>query len=165
MIAFVFLISQGCMPTNIIGGGQEGREERSKAVRPNSLLDKSPRIDTQGEVIIEIRFAGLTFGGNLAFNVEIAPLVKLGQYSLNQMSTLASDLGTRVQASRWEVSLIVASGDYLTGVIYFPAQDALARPLISKDVRNLTLNIKNLAGIPERVFRWNISPGHRGREN
>ncbi len=164
MIVFVLLISQGCMRINFIGAGQEDKEKRSKAVQPNSLLDESPRKDTQGDVTIEIRFAGITYRGDLAFNVEINNRsAKLGQYPFDKNSTLANDLGTQVQASMWEISFMSVSGATLAGTIYFPAKDASGKPLISQGVRDLTLRIEDLAGISERVFQWSISPG-QGRE-
>jgi hypothetical protein len=164
MIAFVLLISQGCMRINFIGEGRKDKERQEKSAQPKGPLDEEPRIDTQGDVAVEIRFAGITFREDLAFNVEIKNRsAKLGQYPFDKNSTLANDLGTQVQASMWEISFISASGDTLSGTIYFPAKDASGKPLISQEVRNLTLKIEDLAGIPERVFQWSISPG-QGRE-
>lgn len=164
MIAFVLLISQGCMRINFIGEGRKDKERQEKAAQPKGPLDEESRIDTQGDVTVEIQFAGLTHRGDLAFNVKIdTHSVKLSQYKLDKMSFLANDQGTQVQASMWEISFISVSGDILSGTIYFPSKDASGKLLISQGVRNLTLKIEDLAGIPERVFQWSISRG-QGRE-
>jgi len=164
MIAFVLLISQGCMRINFIGEGRKDKERQEKAAQPKGPLDEEPRIDTQGDVTVEIQFAGITFREDLAFNVKMdAHSVEIVRYRLNKMSTLANDQGTQVQPSMWEISFISVSGDTLSGTIYFPSKDASGKPLISQGVRNLTLQIEDLAGIPERVFQWSISPG-QGRE-
>ncbi len=162
MIAFVLLISQGCMRINFIGEGREDKERQEKADQPKGPLDEKPRIDTQGDVAVEIQFAGLTHRGEFAFKVEIDNRsTKLGQYAFDKNSTLANDQGTRVQASKWEVSFISVRGYILSGTIYFPSKDASGEPLINQEVRNLTLKIEDLAGIPERVFLWSISRGQR----
>ncbi len=158
MIAFGLLISQGCMRINFIDKGQADQEKLPRPDRLKDLLDASPRIDQQGEVTVEIRFAGVTYRGNVAFNIKIGThAVKVGEYALDEMSTLANDLGTKVQAIKWEISFISADGTSLWGTIYFPPKDASGKPLIGKGVRNLTLKIEDLAGIPERVFEWNLS--------
>ena len=162
MIAFVLLISQSCMRINFNGEGRKDKERQEKAAQPKGLLDEEPRIDTQGDVTVEIRFAEITFREDLAFNVEIKNRsAKLDQYPFDKNSTLANDQGTQVQAFMWEISFI--SVNTLSGTIYFPSKDASGKLLISQEVRNLTLKIEYLAGIPERVFQWSISPG-QGRE-
>ena len=164
MIAFVLLISQGCIRKNFIGEGRKDKERQEKAAQPKGPLDEDPRLDTQGDVTVEIQFAGLTHRGEFAFNVEINNRsAKLGRYPFDKNSTLANDRGTWVQASRWEITFISVRGYTLFGTIYFPATDASGKPLISQAVRNLTLKIEDLAGIPERVFQWSISRGE-GRE-
>ena len=162
--ALVLLINQGCIRIHFAGEGQEDKGKQLKMMGQKGPLDEEPRIDTQGDVTVEIRFAGITFREDLAFNVKMdAHSVEIVRYRLNKMSTLANDQGTQVQASMWEISFISVSGDTLSGTIYFPSKDASGKPLISQGVRNLTLKIEDLAGIPERVFQWSISPG-QGRE-
>ena len=161
VVAFVLLIGQGCMRINFIGGGSEDKEKRSKAVQPQGLLDEAPRKDIQEGVSIEIRFAGITYRGDLAFNVEInSRSAKLGQYPLDKDSTFANDRGTRVQATKWEISLL--TGHQVFGTIYFPAEDASGSPLLAEGVRNVTLKIGKLGGIPERVFQWDVASGSAG---
>src|SRR4030042_6114977 len=90
-IAFVLLISQGCMRINFIGEGRKDKERQEKAAQPKGPLDEEPRIDTQGDVTVEIRFAGITFREDLAFNVKIdTHSLKLSQYKLDKMSFLAN---------------------------------------------------------------------------
>src|SRR4030042_5390882 len=92
MIAFVLLISQSCMRLNFSGEGRKDKERQEKAAQPKGPLDEEPRIDTQGDVTVEIRFAGITFREDLAFNVKMdAHSVKFVRYRLNKMSTLAND--------------------------------------------------------------------------
>ena len=48
VVAFVLLISQGCLRINFVNEGREDKEKGSKAVQPKGLLDEASRIDTQG---------------------------------------------------------------------------------------------------------------------
>jgi hypothetical protein len=161
VVAFVPLISQGCMRINFIGEGREEKEKRSGAVQPKGLLDEEPRKDIQEGVSLEIRFAGITYRGDLAFNVEInSRSAKLGQYPLDKDSTLANDRGPQVQATKWEIWLL--TDHQVFGTIYFPAKDASGSPLLAQGVRNVTLKIEKLAGIPERVFQWDVASGSAG---
>jgi len=161
VVAFVLLISQGCTRINFITEGREDKEKRSKAVQPKGLLDEASRIDTQGEVTIEIKFAGLTYREDLAFNVKMdSHSVKLGQYPLDKMSTLSNDKGLQVKASKWEITLLIDHQAF--GTIYFPTKDASGSPLLAEGVRNVTLKIEKLAGIPERVFQWDVASGSAG---
>lgn len=160
VIAFGLLINHGCMRIYFV----EGKEEKGKELKmagQRGLLDESPRIDTQGDVTIEIQFAGATIRGYLAFNVRIVdtPSVKLGQYRLDKMSTLSNDQGTLVRPSMWEISFLSASGRYLSGTVYFPSKDASGRLLLAEGVRKVTLRIEELAGISERIFEWDVSAG------
>jgi hypothetical protein len=172
-VAFVVLISQGCMRINFIGEGREEKEKRSGAVQPKGLLDEASRIDTRGEVTIEIKFAGLTYREDLAFNVKMdSHSVNLGQYPLDKMSALSNDKGIRVQASKWEVSLLI--DHQVFGTIYFPSKDTSGHLLLAPGVTNVTLTMEGPIGTPERVevelgrsskwmFQWNVPPGSEGK--
>ena len=177
VIAFVLIFSQGCMRTNFIGEGREDRadkEKGSKAVQPKGLLDEASRIDTRGEVTIEIKFAALTSRGDLAFNVKMDSYsVKLGQYPLDKMSALSNDKGIRVQASKWEISLLIDRQVF--GTIYFPSKDTSGHLLLAPGVTNVTLTIEVPIGIPEIaevelgrspkwMFQWNVPPGSEGKK-
>ena len=160
----MLLFSQGCARMHFSGEGRDTKEKLPRAERPKGPLDELPRIDHQGKVSVEITFAGVTYREDVAFHVKIGThAVKPSEYALDEMSTLANDLGTKVQASKWEITFMSAAGTSIGGTIYFPSKDASGKPLIAQEVRNLTLKIEDLAGIPERVFQWNVSPGH-GRE-
>lgn len=172
VVAFVLLINQGCMRIHFIGEGREDKEKRSKAVQPKGLLDEAPRTDTQGEVTIEIKFAGLTYREDLAFNVKMdSHSVKLGQYPLDKMSALSNDKGIRVQASKWEISLL--TDHQVFGTIYFPSKDTSGNLLLAPGVTNVTLTMEvpigtpeivELGGTPKRIFQWNVPPGSEGKK-
>ena len=172
VIAFVLIFNQGCMRINFVSENREDKEKGSKVVQPQGLLDEASRIDTQGEVTIEIKFAGPTYREDLAFNVKMEPhSVKLSQYPLDKMSTLSNDKGIQVQASKWEISLL--TDHQVFGTLYFPSKDTSGNLLPAPGVTNVTLTIEvpigapervELGGTPKRIFQWNVPPGSEGKK-
>lgn len=144
----------------------EAKEDKGKELKKAGqwrLLDESLRTDSQGDVTIEIRFVGITIREDLAFNVKITGhSVKLGQYPLDKQSILSNDKGKEVQPSKWEISYLSMDGIY--GTVYFPAKDASGSPLLAQNVNTVTLTLKELGGIAERVFQWNLEgKGAKGK--
>ena len=160
------------MRINFFGEGREEKDKGSGAVQPRGLLDEASRIDTQGEVTIEINFAGLTYREDLAFNVKMdSHSVKFGQYPLDKMSTLSNDKGIQVQACKWEIYLL--TDHQVFGTIYFPCKDTSGNLLLAPGVTNVTLTMEvpiatpeivELGGTPKRIFQWSVPPGREGKK-
>lgn len=172
ILSLAVLISPGCMLMHFMGDHHEGmmgheakNHEKDKdtgghvAHQQAGLLDKRLRTDSQGGMIVEIQFRELTEKGELAFTVRMNDHVAgTNEYALDNSATLANDQGIQVQASRWQS--ITFSPQRVSGTLYFPAKDDSGKPLLGHGVHNMTLTIKGLAGIRERVFRWNVASGH-----
>jgi len=168
----LILILQGCMLMHFMDdhhskmmghdskdhSGDKHGEIRSRGQQPIHPLDVEPRKDIQGGVTVEIRFAGLMRQGEIAFAVKMnTHSMDLNQYPLDQLSTLIDDQGIQVKASKWETSR--PTGHHVSGTLYFPIKEASGKMLLTPGARKLTLVIRELAGIPERVFRWEVSSG------
>ncbi len=164
----VFLISPGCMlmyfaddhHSGMMGHGKETHEGKKEGGHQQAiLLDKSPRTDSQGGMIVEIQFKELTEKGELAFAVKMNDhVIGINQYALDNLATLGNEQGTEVRASRWQS--ITLSPQRVSGTLYFPAKDSSGNLLLVHGVRNVTLKIKEMAGIPERIFQWNLASGY-----
>jgi len=161
-IVIVLLTSQGCMHINFIGEKEQDKEKHSKAAQAKGQMDGTPRRDTQGEVSVEIQFGGRSGKGEIAFQVKMdAHSIVLSRHPLENLSTLANDQGAKVRASKWEIA---GSTDHrVSGTIYFPAQDANGNPMLAPGVTKISLAIRDLGGIPERGFYWNLLPDHSGK--
>ena len=167
------LILQGCMlmhfvddhHSGMMGGhgakndeGRGGKGHQTMTTSSMRMLDKDPRQDTQGGVTVTTEFRGLK-EEELAFRVKMdLHSGELGQHRLNRRAILANDLGTEVPASRWEISS--PTGHEVTGTLSFPAKDGSGRFLLSPGAHRATLKIKDLAGISEHKFHWNLASGH-----
>lgn len=168
VLSLALLINPGCMlmhfmddhHSGMMGHGKETHEGKKEGEhQPAVPLDRSLRTDSQGGMIVEIQFRELTEKGELAFTVRMNDHVAgTNEYALDNSATLANDQGIQVQASRWQS--ITFSPQRVSGTLYFPAKDDSGKPLLGHGVHNMTLTIKGLAGIRERVFRWNVASGH-----
>ena len=172
VVVFALLISQGCMRVNFIGAGREDKKEHLKKIPPRGPLDEESRTDTRGNMTIEINFAGITYRGDLAFNVKMHSYsVILGQYPLDKISMLSNDRGIQIQASKWEISLL--TDRQVLGTLYFPAKDTSENILLAAGVRNVTLTIEmpirvpeivELGGTPKWIFQWKLPSGSEGKK-
>ncbi len=161
----VFLISPGCMlmhfsddhHSGMMGHGKETHEIKKEGGHPSAvLLDKSLLTDSQGGMIVEIQFKELTGKNELAFAVKMnGHVIGINQYALDNLATLSNEQGTEVRASRWQS--ITPSPQRVSGTLYFPDKDSSGNSLLAHGARNVTLRIKEMEGIPERIFQWNLS--------
>ncbi len=111
----------------------------------------------QGGVAVEIQFDEVTDKAELAFRVKMTDHSSYFEfYKLEQTSSLTNDQGAEVSASRWRPTS--PDRQHVIGKIYFPAKDPAGKPLLGHGTGKLALKIKDLGGIPERVFEWKV--GH-----
>jgi hypothetical protein len=69
-------------------------------------------------------------------------------YDLTRLAVLRTDRGDEVTPLRWDGS---RGGHHVSGILYFPAVNL-------EDVHWIELVIRDVAGVPERDFRWELRP-------
>jgi hypothetical protein len=109
------------------------------------------RLDEQGAVVFEVTPLNLgTPADTLDFDVAMnTHSVDLGM-DLAALSTLSTDNGVVVQASKWDA---VPGGHHVEGTLIFPsAQDGTS---ILEGASKLTLTIVDVDA-PSRVFEWEL---------
>ncbi|MBI4491652.1 MAG: hypothetical protein HY690_02530 [Chloroflexi bacterium] len=77
--------------------------------------------------------------------------VDLDRYDLRQLARLRTDQGLEALPSGWDAP---QGGHHRSGTLAFPTTTAEGRPLIGPDTRTVELVIRDVAGVPERVFQW-----------
>ncbi len=169
VIVAIGFILQGCMLMHLVddhhsgmmGHGaknhehDKGRGQPVSEHRPIVLPDDQPRKDIQGGVAVEIQFDEVTDKGELAFRVKMTDhSSSLEFYKLEQTSSLINNHGAEVSASRWRPTS--PDRQHVIGKIYFPVKDPAGKPLLGHGAGKLALKIKDLGGIPERVFEWKV---------
>lgn len=91
-----------------------------------------------------------------AFKVSLnTHSVDLSVYQMAQISFLRDGEGNEYKAENWDS--LSGSSHHRSGILRISNLNGNGDPVISKSSKSIELVIKGLAGIEERVFRWDIS--------
>lgn len=103
-----------------------------------------------GQVTVEVTWQGLSAGPvfTVALNTHS---VNLDDYDLMKLAVLRTDQGVEIRPIGWDAP---AGGHHRSGTLTFPAKAPDGSPLIGPGTRTVELVIREVAGVPERVFRW-----------
>lgn len=89
--------------------------------------------------------------GGTAFKIAMdTHSVDLDGYDLSQLATLRTDQGVAVAPSAWSAE---KGGHHRSGTLTFPATID-GKPVIAPGTGWVELVVRNVAGVPERTFRW-----------
>ncbi|MBW2309064.1 MAG: hypothetical protein JRG73_19240 [Deltaproteobacteria bacterium] len=92
---------------------------------------------------------------NLVFELRMnTHSVNLDAYRIEDLAVLRNDLGEQVRPM--EFANPGGGGHHRSGMLKFPAQTPEGNRLIREDIKRIEVVIKNVAGVPERVFIWNL---------
>lgn len=137
-------------------GGMMGEEESGEEAKIPPASPKSlTRLNEVGAVTIEATYVDLSKEGKIGFRVKMdTHSVSLDQYRLEALSVLRDDRGREVKAAGWEAP--EGSGHHRSGLLVFPARDPSGEPLLGEGTKYIELVIRDVAGVKERVFRWDL---------
>lgn len=98
--------------------------------------------------------------GTLAVQLRLdTHAVDLDPYPLEKLAMLRDGQGREVPALGLESPS--GSGHHREGVLTFPATDAGGKPLVGPEAKAVTLILRGIGGVPERVFQWPLGAGSR----
>lgn len=122
----------------------------SKTSTASTAAMTSTQSNEGGQVTIAATWQGS--GAGTIFTIEMnTHAVDLDGYDLKQLAVLRIDGGTDIHAISWEAP---KGGHHRTGTLTFPATGTDGKPLAASDARTIELVIRDVAGVPERVFAW-----------
>ena len=100
---------------------------------------------------VTIKATWCTANATPMFNVVMdTHAVDLDSYDLSQLAVLKVD-GREVQPVGWDAP---KGGHHRQGTLSFPATAADGTALVGSETRAITLIIRDIAGVPKRVFQW-----------
>lgn len=149
------LVLSGCSrsPVAIRGVELVRGGELSKQAEAQPPSQNLSRVDRQGAV--EMAVTPMDIGGGsdgmIRFEVTMNTHTVDLSMDLAQLSTLATDLGMRLDAESWTGG----SGHHVSGQLDFPMYAPDGTPLIG-DAQKIILTIRDVDA-PERVFVWQVS--------
>lgn len=108
------------------------------------------QVSAGGQVTIEVTWRGR--GAGLVFEVAMdTHSVDLDGYDLAKLAVLRTDKGQEVRPSGWDAP---AGGHHRRGRLIFPDKAPDGSAVMGPDTAWIELVIRDVAGVPERVFRW-----------
>jgi hypothetical protein len=113
-----------------------------------AVLPAEPRTSEGGGVTVEATPAG-TADGNLAFSLSLNTHMVDLSYDYRALATLRDDQGHVYPAAKWDGG---SGGHHVTGKLFFSNNPLQSVP----GVKWVELEIKDVAGMPLRTFRWNV---------
>lgn len=91
-----------------------------------------------------------TSGDSLVFRIAMnTHSVDLDKYDLKKLASLRDDAGDQFQAVGWDAP---PGGHHRQGTLSFPVPSTLSQ----KKAKYLELVIRDVAGVNERVLRWEL---------
>jgi hypothetical protein len=92
--------------------------------------------------------------GSLTFSVVMdTHSVNLDGYDLSQLAVLRNERGQEVKAERWDAP---SGGHHRSGTLAFPGKDGSGTPILGSGSKAVELVIRDVAGVNERVLRWEL---------
>ncbi len=105
-----------------------------------------------GQITVKVTWQGRNAGP--VFTVEMdTHVVNLDGYDLLQLAVLRTDQGQEIQPVSWNAA---SGGHHRNGMLTFPVTTASGTPLIGPNTRSITLVIRNVGDVPERMFTWTL---------
>jgi len=103
-----------------------------------------------GDVEVSVTWGGRAAGA--VFDVALnSHAVDLDSVDLLDSAILRID-GEELRPTAWEAPM---GGHHRAGTLTFPATGSTGQLLLGPEVGAIELIVRDVAGVPERVFRWN----------
>lgn len=118
-----------------------------------AVSDAVTQTNEGGQVTIKATWQGSSVGPVFAVVLD-THAVDLDGYDLQQLALLRINGAREIRPTGWDAP---KGGHHRAGTLTFPATMADGRALIAPDTRTIELVIRDIAGVPERVFRWTPS--------
>lgn len=123
---------------------------RTNTVPAAAVFSGATQTNEGGQVTIAATWQGS--GAPTVFTIVMnTHAVDLDGYDLKQRAVLRIDGGREVQPTSWEAP---KGGHHRSGMLTFPATGADGTPLVASGTHTIELVIRDVAGVPERVFSW-----------
>lgn len=146
VLALIFLL---CYYFGIYNGGRQQTQSNQQIESVSGIEQKQWETKINEELPVTIKITPIKLGGNVEI-CKFGVVFDMHSGSLDddpmEIAVLADDKGKSYQPIAWEGS--VPGGHHREGVLVFNA--------INPAPSYAELKIKNVGGISERLFKWNI---------
>jgi hypothetical protein len=120
---------------------------------PTPLVIPESTLSHTGNAVT-VKVSRLDAKDQVAFKVVLdTHSIDLDKVDLKTLAVLRSESGLELKPLSWTAPL---GGHHREGTLAFASNFADGTPVL-KDAKTLVLVIKNVAGVEERTFRWNLA--------
>lgn len=114
---------------------------------PNQASSWETKSNSEGAVTVEVTPLVLNTGGSPKFKVTFTTHSVELDFNVEDIVDLTDDKGKTAESPKWIGS--PPGGHHRSGELAFGGNLGVA-------VKSVTLTFKNIAGVPSRVFTWNL---------
>jgi hypothetical protein len=137
----------------VLGAACSSSPQLASSSSPPAAGTATTRTSEAGQVTIAVTWPGT--GAGPVFDVVMdTHVVDLDGVDLRQLAVLRTEPGREVRPVSWEAP---KGGHHRRGTLTFPATTADGSPLFDSNTRAVELIVRDVAGVPERSFRWTVS--------
>ena len=150
-LLIIFIIMVAVMATACSGftPAQDRSSPTSASSTPIKPTNGVVQSNEAGSVAIEVQWVKVE-GNSLVFKVAMdTHSVALDQYDLGKLAVLRDDTGKEYRPVSWDAP---PGGHHLEGRLTFPLPDSVSQG----KTKYVEIVIRNVAGIEERVLRWEL---------
>ena len=130
--------------------GTSGPEKVSSRPDAPGQLSSPEQSSEGGQVTVTVTWRGPEAGPVFAVVMDTHS-VDLDSYDLQGLAVLRTGEGKELRPSGWDAP---KGGHHRQGNLTFPTTASDGSPLVGPATRSLELVLRDIAGVPERVFRW-----------
>ncbi len=132
---------------------QAGPAEATSGARSAVSSSDATQTSEDGQVTVKVTWQQGAGAGPVFVVVMDTHSVDLDAYDLRQLVVLRNDQGREARPTGWDAP----KGDHhRSGTLTFPVATPDGSPLIGPNTRAIDLVFKDVAGVPERTFRWKL---------
>ena len=138
------------MSLMLVACSTSGQETGSSRPEAPGQLSSPEQSNEGGQVTISVTWRGPESGPVFVVVMDTHS-VDLDSYDLQGLAVLRTGDGKELRPSGWDAP---KGGHHRKGTLTFPATAVDGSPLIGSATHALKLVIRDIAGVPERVFQW-----------
>ena len=147
---------EGGMMEGMMGGSGMGASDQKPSKEGVAVASLATQRNMGGDVTVEATLLDpKAIGEKLSFRVKLDTHTgSLDEYDLVKISSLRDDQGREFPAPTLEKP--EGAGHHRSGMLTFSNQDQDGRPIVTHSTKYIELVIKDVAGVAERTFRWDL---------
>ena len=138
------------MSLMLVACSTSGQETGSSRPEAPGQLSSPEQTNEGGQVTVTVTWRGPEAGPVFAVVMDTHS-VDLDSYDLQGLAVLRTGEGKELRPSGWDAP---KGGHHRQGNLTFPTTASDGSPLVGPATRSLELVLRDIAGVPERVFRW-----------